>query len=88
MSTYLVAFVVSDFKCVSDKYNSIDINVYSRPDQIENTKYALDITIKILKFYENLYRIPYSLPKLDLVNNLFIYSFFFFFFFFFEMLMY
>ncbi|KAL6621949.1 peptidase family M1-domain-containing protein [Neocallimastix sp. 'constans'] len=67
MSTYLVAFVVSDFKCVSDKYNSIDINVYSRPDQIENTKYALDITIKILKFYENLYRIPYSLPKLDLI---------------------
>jgi len=67
MSTYLVAFIVSNFKSVNKKYKDIDINVYARPEQIEYTKYALEITPKILRYYESAYDIPYPLPKLDLV---------------------
>ena len=67
MSTYLVAFIVSNFKSISKKYKDIDISVYARPEQIGYAKYALEITPKILRYYESAYDIPYPLPKLDLV---------------------
>jgi len=69
MSTYLVAFMVSKFQSISDKYNDIDVSIYVIPDQIEDVKYSLKVAIKLLEFYENLLKIPYPLPKLDLVNN-------------------
>jgi len=69
MSTYLVAFMVSKFQSISDKYNDIDVSVYVIPDLIEDAKYSLKVAIKLLEFYENLLKIPYPLPKLDLVNN-------------------
>ncbi|KAL6628860.1 peptidase family M1-domain-containing protein [Neocallimastix sp. 'constans'] len=68
MSTYLVAFMVSKFQSISDKYNDIDVSIYVIPDQIEDVKYSLKVAIKLLEFYENLLKIPYPLPKLDLVG--------------------
>ncbi|KAL6628863.1 peptidase family M1-domain-containing protein [Neocallimastix sp. 'constans'] len=68
MSTYLVAFMVSKFQSISDKYNDIDVSVYVIPDLIEDAKYSLKVAIKLLEFYENLLKIPYPLPKLDLVG--------------------
>ncbi|OUM63816.1 hypothetical protein PIROE2DRAFT_36421, partial [Piromyces sp. E2] len=67
MSTYLVAFIVSNFKSISKTNKGIDISVYARPEQIESTEYALEVATKILRFYESTYDIPYPLPKLDLV---------------------
>jgi len=69
MSTYLVAFMVSKFQSISDKYNDVDVSIYFTPDLIKDTKYSLKLAIKLLKFYEDLFKIPYPLPKLDLVNN-------------------
>ncbi|KAM9138605.1 endoplasmic reticulum aminopeptidase 1 [Pangshura tecta] len=67
MSTYLVAFIVSDFKSVSKMTTSgIKISVYTVPDKINQADYALDAAVKLLDFYENYFSIPYPLPKQDL----------------------
>ncbi|PSN55624.1 hypothetical protein C0J52_04058 [Blattella germanica] len=41
--------------------------VYSTPGQIQKTKYALDVGVKITEFYIEYFGIPYPLPKLDLI---------------------
>ncbi|XP_062455983.1 endoplasmic reticulum aminopeptidase 1-like isoform X2 [Rhea pennata] len=68
MSTYLVAFIVSDFKSVSKiTSNGIKISVYTVPDKINQADYALDAAVKLLDFYDDYFSIPYPLPKQDLV---------------------
>lgn len=63
MSTYLVAFVVSDF--VSMKYDNF--GVWARSDAIKSAKYALDVGPKILKHLEKYFGTDYPLPKLDMI---------------------
>lgn len=63
MSTYLLAFVVSDFKKLSDG----TFSVWARPEAIESARYALEVGPKILKFYEEYFNISYPLPKLDMI---------------------
>ncbi|KAG8235179.1 hypothetical protein J437_LFUL015485 [Ladona fulva] len=73
MSTYLTAFLVSDFEPLQnanelDKLNgSLQFNVWSRPDAINQTKYASEISPSILHYYEQYFDIPFPLPKLDMV---------------------
>ncbi|KAJ1208527.1 hypothetical protein NDU88_003911 [Pleurodeles waltl] len=68
MSTYLVAFIVSDFKSVSKMtQRGVKVSVYCAPDKINQANYALDASVKLLEFYEDYFRIPYQLPKQDLV---------------------
>nr|DBA23388.1 TPA: hypothetical protein GDO54_014304 [Pyxicephalus adspersus] len=67
MSTYLVAFIVSDFKSISQVTNrGVKISVYTVPHKIEQASYALSAAVKLLDFYEEYFRIPYPLPKQDL----------------------
>uniref|UniRef100_A0A8C6ZVT3 Endoplasmic reticulum aminopeptidase 1 n=2 Tax=Nothoprocta perdicaria TaxID=30464 RepID=A0A8C6ZVT3_NOTPE len=67
MSTYLVAFIVSDFKSVSKiTSHGVKISVYTVPDKIHQADYALDAAVKLLDFYEDYFSIPYPLPKQDL----------------------
>ncbi|KGL76291.1 Endoplasmic reticulum aminopeptidase 1, partial [Tinamus guttatus] len=67
MSTYLVAFIVSDFKSISKiTSHGIKISVYTAPDKIHQADYALDAAVKLLDFYEDYFSIPYPLPKQDL----------------------
>ena len=49
MSTYLLAFVVSDFKYkeASTPTNNIRIRVWARPNAIDRVDYALDIGVKV-----------------------------------------
>lgn len=65
MSTYLVAFVVSDF--VSKKSSlSSDFAVYTYNPEINlpKTEYALTVGPKLLDYYaKNYFKIPYPLPK-------------------------
>ncbi|XP_069483770.1 endoplasmic reticulum aminopeptidase 1 [Ambystoma mexicanum] len=68
MSTYLVAFIVSDFKSVSKMSRSgVKVSVYAAPEQIYQADYALDAAVKLLEFYEDYFSIAYPLPKQDLV---------------------
>ncbi|PKU37936.1 endoplasmic reticulum aminopeptidase 1 [Limosa lapponica baueri] len=67
MSTYLVAFIVSDFKSISKiTSHGVQISVYVVPDKIDQAEYALDAAVKLLDFYEDYFSIPYPLPKQDL----------------------
>ncbi|XP_006867950.1 PREDICTED: endoplasmic reticulum aminopeptidase 1 [Chrysochloris asiatica] len=67
MSTYLVAFIVSDFKSISKMTKSgVKVSVYAVPDKINQADYALDAAVTLLEFYEDYFNIPYPLPKQDL----------------------
>lgn len=65
MSTYLVAFVVSNFiriKKYSPKYN-IEIQVAARPDAIKNGEgeYALEETARLIDYFIDYFNVSYSL---------------------------
>lgn len=63
MSTYLVAFAVTDFKKMSDK----NFAVWARKEALSSAAYALEIGPKILSFLENYYKIKFPLPKIDMI---------------------
>ncbi|XP_017267900.1 endoplasmic reticulum aminopeptidase 1b [Kryptolebias marmoratus] len=67
MSTYLVAYIVSDFLSVSrTTQHGVQISIYSVPEKINQTAFALDAAVKLLDFYDDYFDIPYPLPKQDL----------------------
>lgn len=66
MSTYLVAFVVSDFTSVKDL--STKVNVWSRPSMTSNCNYAQSTAENMLGYLTQKTGIDYALPKLDLVS--------------------
>ncbi|KAM3926247.1 aminopeptidase N-like [Leptodactylus fuscus] len=66
MSTYLVAFIVSQFHSVGD--NKVKIWGRKRAIVDENQgEYALNVTRPILEFFERYYNVPYPLEKSDQV---------------------
>ncbi|KAM6965216.1 leucyl-cystinyl aminopeptidase [Aplochiton taeniatus] len=67
MSTYLVAFVVANFTCVTKNVSNTLVSVYSVPEKKEHSTYALEAASKLLQFYNDFFDIPYPLSKLDLV---------------------
>uniref|UniRef100_A0A8C1Q2P2 Aminopeptidase n=1 Tax=Cyprinus carpio TaxID=7962 RepID=A0A8C1Q2P2_CYPCA len=68
MSTYLLAFVISEFTKIqsSEKTN---IRIWGRKEAIESGQgdYALNVTFPILKYFENYYNTTYPLSKSDQV---------------------
>uniref|UniRef100_A0A9J7X8L5 Aminopeptidase n=1 Tax=Cyprinus carpio carpio TaxID=630221 RepID=A0A9J7X8L5_CYPCA len=67
MSTYLVAFIVSDFLSISrTSQHGVQISVYAVPEKIDQAEFALDAAVKLLDFYDDYFDIPYPLPKQDL----------------------
>ncbi|GAB0092441.1 Aminopeptidase [Sergentomyia squamirostris] len=70
MSTYLVAFIVSDLvqsNNTTPLHDAPRIRVWSRPEMSDMTGYAHKLTTEILPFYENYFSTRFQLPKLDLV---------------------
>lgn len=68
MSTYLVAFVVCDFKYVTAATSSgVQVSIYAAPEKIDQTHYALEVAVKMLDFYDEYFNIKYPLPKQDLI---------------------
>lgn len=70
MSTYLICFIISDFAAITapaKKLNGVDtlpISVFTTRAQKEKAKFALDIGVKIIEYYTQLFKIDYPLPKL------------------------
>jgi len=67
MSTYLLAFVVSNFTFKQTKTDDVQFRVWSRESNSNHTGLALEAGPKILKFFEQHFNIKYPLPKMDLV---------------------
>ncbi|XP_017767304.1 PREDICTED: aminopeptidase N isoform X1 [Eufriesea mexicana] len=63
MSTYLVAFIVSDFEM--RKSESGNFRVWARSEAIDQAQYTLEIGPKILAYYEDYFKIKFPLPKID-----------------------
>ena len=66
MSTYLLAFVVGDLthiEGVAD--NGTLMRVFTTRGREEQGRFALDTSIRLLKYLNDYFGIPYPLPKLD-----------------------
>nr|XP_027223187.1 aminopeptidase N-like [Penaeus vannamei] len=68
MSTYLVAFVVSDYVHINSTENDrVDFRVWARQETIDQAEYANEIGPKILCFFEDYFNLSYPLPKMDMI---------------------
>ncbi len=70
MSSYLVALVVSDFKCKSglakpNASHSVNVSVCARPNAYDDLSLAYTSAVKMLEFFETYYNITYPLTKLS-----------------------
>lgn len=64
MSTYLVAFIVSDFE---PSRNDDGTKVWSRRDLVDDLKYADEQAQIYLNYFAEKLRVPYALPKMDVI---------------------
>ena len=68
MSTYLVAFVVSDYTSLNaTTKRGIKVKVWAPKDQIDQAKFAIHATPLILDYYEKFFKVNFPLPKQDLI---------------------
>ncbi|XP_072020632.1 endoplasmic reticulum aminopeptidase 1-like isoform X2 [Amphiura filiformis] len=79
MSTYLVAFVVCDFKNISDRTESaipaqqqhghefVKVAVFASEDKLSQTQLALDVLKYTIPEYERFFGVKYPLPKQDMI---------------------
>lgn len=68
MSTYLLAFIVGEFEYIEGKTKSgVLVRVFTTPGKKEQGRFALNVAIKSLEFYEDYFKIAYPLPVLDMI---------------------
>ena len=68
MSTYLVCYVIGEYDYVEQhSERGIPVRVYTPLGKAEQGKFALDVAVRCLDFYERYFKIEYPLPKLDLI---------------------
>ncbi len=68
MSTYLLAFIVGEFEYIEGKTkDGVLVRVFTTPGKKDQAKFALDVAIKCLDFYEDYFGINYPLPVLDMI---------------------
>lgn len=65
MSTYLVAFVISNFECISDTYRGVTQSLYSSPTTKNTGRSALKNAVLTVAALEDYFGVTYTLPKLD-----------------------
>ncbi|XP_051168559.1 puromycin-sensitive aminopeptidase-like protein isoform X5 [Leptopilina boulardi] len=73
LSTYTVAFTVSDFKEITNQHKNFSI--WTRRNVADDLiEYGFKVAVDAMKSFENFTNIPYSLPKMDifLVEDFFI----------------
>lgn len=71
MSTYLVAFLISDFECLTSSADSLNgtripLSVCVRSDYKSKVQFALNIAAQAIEYYSNILNIDYALPKLGM----------------------
>jgi aminopeptidase N len=68
MSTYLVAFLVGNFECISGQSDGTPIRVCATPGKTQYTHFALSGAEFFLHYYDQYFGIKYPMPKLDLIG--------------------
>lgn len=68
MSTYLLAFIVGDFEHLEKTTkNGVKVRVFTTPGKVHQAEFALEVTVKVLEFYEKYFNIKYPLNTLDTI---------------------
>mgnify|MGYP001566580248 CR=1 FL=1 len=67
MSTYLLYMGVGEFEFIEDKLDNTLIRIVTTPGKSKEGKFALELTKKFLKYFQDYSQIKYPLPKLDLI---------------------
>lgn len=68
MSTYLLAFAIGDMDYLeATTKDGVLVRTYATPDNVAHTKFALEVAVKSLEFYNQYFDIAYPLPKCDLI---------------------
>ncbi|MFA6392596.1 MAG: M1 family metallopeptidase [Candidatus Paceibacterota bacterium] len=77
MSTYLLAFIIGEFEYVEgytrpngssgQAKDKVLVRVFTTSGKKHQAKFALEVAIKSLEFYNEYFDIPYPLPTLDLI---------------------
>lgn len=68
MSTYLLAFTVGELEYIeAATKDGVIVRVFTTPGKKEQGKFALQVGVKALEFYNNYFGIAYPLPKMDMV---------------------
>jgi len=68
MSTYLLAFIIGDFEYVEGyTKDKVQVRVFTTKGKSHQAKFALDVAIESLEFYNEYFGIPYPLPILDMI---------------------
>jgi aminopeptidase N len=68
MSTYLLAFVYGELSYKeAETKDGVTIRTYATAENVEHTKFALDVAVKCLEFYNDYFGIDYPLDKCDLI---------------------
>jgi aminopeptidase N len=65
MSTYLVAFIVSDFANLTDEDNNHLYRIWAQEESIKQGEYGLSVTPGIIQFMESFTNISFEFEKLD-----------------------
>lgn len=65
MSTYLVAWVISEYNYIESK---TDKRIRAWAYDVDDVRFGLEASTKLLHFYEEYFQIPYPLEKLDLLT--------------------
>jgi aminopeptidase N len=68
MSTYLVAFLVGDFQCVSGASDGVPIRACATPDKVQYGRFAVSAAEFVLHYYDTYFGIRYPMPKLDMIG--------------------
>jgi len=65
MPSYLVAITVGQFDVLSGLAARVPLRIITSPGKRAQASYALEVTQKILPYYNDYFGVPYALPKLD-----------------------
>jgi len=66
MSTYLLAFVVGDLACVeATTPEGTTMRVWATRGNQELGRFALEVSLRLLEYYNDYFGIPFPLEKLD-----------------------
>lgn len=68
MSTYLVAYMVSEFgyKTSPPRPNNVTFRIWSRKDALGQTDFASKVGPEVLEYFEEYFDVKYPLPKQDM----------------------
>jgi aminopeptidase N len=68
MSSYLLALAVGEFDQLSDRYDGVELNIYTMPGKSGEAKQAMLWTKDVLKHLHDYFGTRYPLPKLDQIT--------------------